>query len=56
MTQCEILQGLLDDAIAAGNEALALALRNAMMHAGCGVTSQGGGNGNGPPVEGGGNG
>jgi len=39
MTQCEILQGLLDDAEREGKQELAEALRNAMAVAGCGARS-----------------
>jgi len=39
MTQCEMLQALLDNAEAEGNAALADALRNAMAAAGCGARS-----------------
>jgi len=52
MDTCETLAGLLAQFEADGNEAAADAIRDAMTAAGCDVSGQSGGTGNGPPPEG----
>jgi len=49
MSACERLAELLAEFEASGNEEAAAGIRAAMEAAGCGVTAEGGGTGDGPP-------